>query len=138
MDEVLLDTDILSEVLKRKDQQVLAATKQYLTMHQRLAYSAMTVYEIIRGMRARAATRQLSEFLKLVNTSDVLPVSMPVLMRAGELWAEARNAGHPHNDADLIIASTALETGLVLVTGNANHFSWINGLQMSDWRVTTP
>ena len=98
----------------------------------------MTVYEIIRGMRARAATRQLSEFLKLVNTSDVLPVSMPVLMRAGELWAEARNAGHPRNDADLIIASTALETGRILVTGNANHFSWINGLQMSDWRVITP
>lgn len=30
MDESLLDTDILSEVLKRKDQQVLAAARQYL------------------------------------------------------------------------------------------------------------
>ena len=58
MDETLLDTDILSEVLKKKDQQVLANARQYLAEHGRLAFSAMTVYEIVRGMRAKHATRQ--------------------------------------------------------------------------------
>jgi len=50
MDEALLDTDILSEVLKRKDRRVLATARQYLAQHQRLAFSAITVYEIIRGL----------------------------------------------------------------------------------------
>lgn len=38
MDEAPLDTDLLSEVLKQKDQQVLAAARQYLAQHQRLAF----------------------------------------------------------------------------------------------------
>src|SRR5437762_2301582 len=111
MNEALLDTDILSEVLKRKDKHVLAAARQYLAAHQRLAFSAITAYEIIRGLRANRARRQLAEFLRTLGTSDVFPVSMPVLMRAAELWVEARANGHPHDDADLIIAATALESG---------------------------
>ena len=138
MDEAILDTDILSEVLKRKDQQVLGHAQQYLATHQRFAFSAITLYEIIRGMRANRATRQLNDFLKTVGTSDVYPVSIPVLMRAAELWAEGRNGGHPHEDADLIIAATALDAQRVLVTGNANHYTWINGLQIADWRQPIP
>jgi len=138
MDESLLDTDILSEVLKKKDRQVLTAARDYLAQHQRLAFSAFTVYEIVRGMRVRKAGRQLTQFLNTVSTSDVFPVGMPVLMRAAELWSEARDGGHPHNDADLIIAAAALEEDRVLVTGNTNHFAWINGLRLADWRQPQP
>ena len=134
MEEAILDTDMLSEVLKRKDTVVLSNAERYLGEHQRMAFSAMTVFEIIRGMRANRATRQVVEFLKSVETSDVFPVSLPVLMRAADLWAEGRNGGHPHNDADLIIAATALETQRVLVTGNTSHYSWITGLRLADWR----
>ncbi|HEY5315907.1 MAG TPA: type II toxin-antitoxin system VapC family toxin [Pirellulales bacterium] len=138
MDAALLDTDVLSEVLKRKDQQVLRTARQYLAEHQRFAFSAITVYEIIRGMLANAATRQLAGFLKTAETSEVLPASLPVLMRAANLWADARNGGHPRDDADLIIAATALEASRVLVTGNTQHFSWIPGLRLADWRSANP
>ena len=135
MDESLLDTDILSEVLKRKDPQVLTNARQYLTQHQRFAFSEMTVYEIIRGLKAAGATQQLSDFLKTVGTSDVFPVSRSVLMRAADLWVDGRTGGHPHDDADLIIAATALETQRVLVTGNTSHYAWIKNLQLADWRL---
>ena len=135
MDEALLDTDILSEVLKRKNQHVLAKARQYLTAHPRLAFSAITAYEIIRGLRARRATRQFAGFLTTVGTSEVFPVSMPVLMRAAELWADARSGGHPQDDADLIIAATALEQGRMLITGNTPHFSWIPGIRLDNWRL---
>lgn len=134
MDEALLDTDILSEVLKRKDRRILAKAGQYLAEHRRFAFSSITAYEIVRGMRATRAMRQLSEFLKIVGTSDVFPVNMAVLMRAAELWAEAHRSGQPHDDADLIIAATALETGRILVTGNTDHFAWISGLTLENWR----
>jgi tRNA(fMet)-specific endonuclease VapC len=134
MDEALLDTDILSEVLKRKDRQVLAKARRYLAQDQRLAFSAITAYEITRGLRAKRVTRQLAGFLKIVSTSEVFPVGMPVLMRAAEMWADASAAGHPQNDADLIIAPTALEADRVLVTGNTPHFAWIAGLRLDDWR----
>ena len=138
MDEALLDTDIMSEILKAKNQQVLGLAQQYLDQHQRFAFSAITLYEILRGLRASQATRALNAFLKLVGNSDVLPVSLPVLYRAADLWADAGKGGYPRNDADLIIAATALESGRVLVTGNGPHFSWIPGLSLADWRSASP
>jgi tRNA(fMet)-specific endonuclease VapC len=134
MDESLLDTDILSEVLKRRDKRVLAKARRYLTQHRRFAFSAITAYEIVRGMRASQASRQLGEFLKTIGTSEVFPVTMPVLLRASELWAEATRLGRPQNDADLIIAATALEHSRVLVTGNTEHFAWIPNLNLQNWR----
>lgn len=98
----------------------------------------MTVYEIVRGLKATHATHQLADFLRTVGTSDVFPVGRPILMRAADLWVDGRAGGHPHDDADLIIAATALETQRVLVTGNTSHYAWINGLNLADWRLTTP
>jgi predicted nucleic acid-binding protein len=37
-------------------------------------------------------------------------------------------------DPDLFIAATALHFRRVLVTGNIDHFSWISGLTIEDWR----
>lgn len=138
MDEAILDTDIMSEVLKARNQQVLNVAQQYLAQHQRFSFSAITLYEILRGLRASQATRGLNAFLTLVGNSEVLPVSLPVLHRAADLWADAGRGGYSRNDADLIIAATALESRRVLVTGNSQHFSWISGLSLADWRAASP
>lgn len=134
MDEALLDTDILSEVLKAKNRRVLNHANEYLAEHDRFCFSAMTFYELIRGVRATNAARQLEAFAKLAASSDLLPVDLATLDRAASLWAEARNGGHPRNDADLIIAATALQANRVLVTGNTSHFAWIQGLRTDNWK----
>ena len=134
MDEALIDTDILSEVLKAKDARVLAKAHQYLNQHGRLAFSAITFYEVVRGMVVTRATKQLANFLRTAGNADVMPVSLPILVRAADLWAAAGTSGYPRDDADLIIAATALEVGRVLVTGNTTHFNWIPGLRIEDWR----
>lgn len=134
MDATLLDTDMLSEVLKRKNPQILSHARRYLAAHSRLAFSSMTVYEIVRGLKATGATQQLAQFNAVVASSDVIPIDTAILMRAADLWAEGKRGGHPSDDADLIIAATALETGRILITGNTAHYSWISGLAMDDWR----
>lgn len=133
MDAAILDTDVLSELLKGKNARIQSHAREYLAEHQRLAFSALTAYEIMRGLHASAAARQLDRFSTLISTSEVLEVTMTVLSRAAELWAEATQGGHPRNDADLIIAATALTGGRVLVTGNTRHFDWIAGLVLTDW-----
>ena len=66
---------------------------------------------------------------------QIIPdVEMPVLDRAADLWIEARAGGHPREDVDLIIASTALVHDLTLVTANTKHFDWIAGLKFDNWR----
>ena len=134
MDEAILDTDILSEVLKGKDAQVAANARVYLSQHGRLAFSTMSYYEILRGIQANRATRLMQSFQQTAAGADLLPISVPVLERAAQLWVSANAGGHPRGDADLIIAATALEVGRVLVTGNTQHFSWIPGLRIEDWR----
>ena len=68
MDSTLLDTDMLSEILKKRDQNVTAAARTYLLHHRRFAFSAMTQYEVVRGMKSTGAVRQLSSFLATAGT----------------------------------------------------------------------
>jgi tRNA(fMet)-specific endonuclease VapC len=54
----LLDTDVLSEVLKQHDGNVLQAAWAYLDEWRRFTFSVLTHYEILRGLRAKGAVRQ--------------------------------------------------------------------------------
>src|SRR6478752_4651035 len=131
MPPVLLDTDILSELIKRRNPAVQQHALAYSRQQGRLAFSAMTRYEVVRGYAQRAATIQLARFAAFCQRSLILSITDIVLDRAADLWAFARNHGHPHNDADLIIAATALEDSRSLVTGNTPHFAWIPGLVLT-------
>jgi predicted nucleic acid-binding protein len=99
-----------------------------------LAISAITKYEVVRGYRDNGAKTQLARFEQFCNQAIVYPLSDSILDRAANIWVIGRRGGHPHADADLMIADTALEYGRTLVTGNTSHFSWIPGLTLKDWR----
>jgi len=131
----LLDTDTLSEVLKQRHPVVVQKASAYLQQHQQFAFSSVTRYEVVRGLKAKRATRQLQRFATFCQHSLIFAITDAVLNRAADLWVVAHKAGLPRNDADLISAATALEHGRELVTGNTAHFSWIPGLALEDWRV---
>ena len=131
----LLDTDILSEFLKQKNPAVLKNAADYLADFQQFAISAMTRYEVMRGLKDKGASHQLKKFEQFCQHAEVFPITDEVLDRTSDLWVEARKGGHPRRDPDLIIAATALEHGRVLVTGNTSDFAWIPGLIIEDWRV---
>ena len=131
---MLLDTDILSEVIKQRHPTVNLKAAEYLAAHGQFAFSALSRFEIERGYKEKQATQQLARFATFCRHSLVLAISDPILDRAGDLWAFARRHGQPHGDADVIIAATALEMQYVLVTGNTAHFSWIPELQIANWR----
>jgi predicted nucleic acid-binding protein len=134
MQPALLDTDILSEVLKKKNPAVLQKAAAYLTLHQRFSISAITRYEVLRGLKDKNAVRQLKNFATFCQNVEVFPITDDILDRTSDLWVEARRGGHAHRDPDLIIAATALLHRRVLVTGNTPHFNWIQGLDIEDWR----
>ena len=134
MPPALLDTDMLSELIKLRNTNVRQKALAYAQQHGQLAFSAITRYEITRGYKDQNATAQMARFATFCQHSIVLPVTEAIFDRAADLWVLARQGGHPRNDADLIIAATALEHGRVLVTGNAAHFTWIPGLAIEDWR----
>ncbi len=136
MDASLLDTDILTEVFKLRNQTVAANAAAYLQQHGQLAMSAMTWFEVIRGLRHKRASKSLKRFELLCAQMLIIPISGDVLDATADLWVDARDGGHPQRDADLIIAATALVHNRTLVTGNTPHFQWISGLPITNWRVT--
>ena len=62
MPPALLDTDTLSEVMKGRDPQVQRRARQYLASYGCFTFSIITRYEILRGLKAKGATRQIATF----------------------------------------------------------------------------
>jgi tRNA(fMet)-specific endonuclease VapC len=106
----------------------------YLKAHQQFSFSAITRYEVMRGLKSKAASRQLQQFQTFCQHSTILQLSDAIFDRAGDLWVATHSVGRPKGDADLLIAATALIHGFTLVTGNVNDFAWIPGLTIEDWR----
>ena len=134
MNAAILDANTLSEVLKRRDPVVLQNARIYLAQHPQFTFSAFTRYEVRRGYLSRKASARLQRFEVICQNSVIYPISDDVPDQAAVLWADARTRGLPDNDANLIIAATALIQGRTLVTGNTSHFAWIPGLQLADCR----
>ncbi len=62
-----------------------------------------------------------------------IPLQGAVMERFGQLKASLEKQGERLADADLLIAATALENNLTLVTGNLKHFQRVQGLKMESW-----
>ena len=107
----------------------------YLATYSSASISMLTYYEIKHGLLFRDAHRQLSNFQHLVQTTDVLPLSISIVDMAAEIYATLRRQGKTIGHVDLLIGCTALESGIALATNNVRHFSHIPGLEVVNWTV---
>ncbi|MGI0016579.1 MAG: type II toxin-antitoxin system VapC family toxin [Nitrososphaera sp.] len=130
--KALLDTDILSALL-RQQPAVVSRAIQYLSVFPQYTFSLITRYEILRGLKAKDAKKQLMAFDAFCQSSEILPVTEAIISRASDLYADLHQRGQLIGDADILIAATALEYGLMLSTNNENHFSRVSGLTIDNW-----
>ena len=134
MSEALLDTDILADLILFRNSRLQRRVGAYTSRVGPLTFSAVTRYAVLCGFKEKNAAPQLSQFLNLCQYAVILPITERILDRASDLWAIAQACSSSCNDADLIIAATALESDRVLITGNHSQYSWIPELQIKDWR----
>ncbi len=130
--KALLDTDIISYLTKR-NLKVAAQARKYEAIHGWLTISMMTRYEVLSGLMAKSATGQLLRFEQFCSRHEVLDLTDEIVIRAARIYADLSNRGTLIGDADILIAATALEHGLVLVTNNERHFNRVVGLQVENW-----
>ena len=132
----LIDTDVLSAM--RREERNPAVAKW--TLNQRttdLYLSVVSIGEIERGIvrqrtRNPAFARALADWLDSVIVlygERMLDINLATIRRWGRLCAELNHAG-----SDLLIAATALEHGLSVVTRNVRHFQ-PTGVKLIDPRV---
>lgn len=130
----LLDTDILSELFKGNNL-VKARASEYISEHGRLTISLITKYEILKGLKAKKAQRQIEAFNKFCTMNIVLPITDNVIVTASDIYASLKEKGAIISDADILVAAIAITNSLVLVSNNTDHFSRIEGLQLSNWKI---
>lgn len=131
----LLDTDILSELFKG-NHTVKIRTEEYINEHHRLTISHITKYEILKGLKAKRARKQVDAFILFCKANDVLPITDDVILKAADIYATLREQGTIISDADILVASIAITNNLVLVTNNTNHFSRIQDLRLDNWKFS--
>jgi tRNA(fMet)-specific endonuclease VapC len=133
----LLDTDILSNLLKRTPSPTLIGRLAAVPVEQQFT-SSITLGELVYGA-ARLGTRggMLLDLIEqtLLPNLPVLPFDVAAARRYGTLRAELERQGTPLAEADLRIAAIALARGLTVVTGNVRHFQRVPGLAVENWLV---
>ena len=98
-----------------------------------LSIFIITRYEILRGLKAKRATAQLTQFDILCDSLQIFPIADSIIVRAADIYAALRQNGQLIGDADILIAATALEHGFVLATNNEKHHGYIAGLILDNW-----
>lgn len=132
----LLDTDVLSALLRRSPV-VLRRAHGYVGVHRRLTFSVITRYEIMRGLKARDASRQQDAFEDFCAANVVLPLTDAVVVTAADIYADLHRRGDLIGDADIPIAATAMVEERALVTNNRRHFDRVQGLSVDNWLEDT-
>ena len=123
----LLDTCVVSELTKPKPNPELAFW--FASEHgEDLYLSAITMGEIRLGTaqlapgRRRAALTAWTDRLSRSFAGRILPVDEAVAARWAEIAARADRSGKPKPLADGLIAATALQHELTVVTRNVDDF----------------
>jgi tRNA(fMet)-specific endonuclease VapC len=131
----LLDTDILSNLMKRSPSPILIAKLASVPVAQQFT-SSITLGELVYGAhRLEARTDALLERLEktLVPNLPILPFDGAAAYQYGEVRAQLERQGTPIGEADLRIAAIALAHAFTVVTGNVRHFQRVPGLSVENW-----
>lgn len=120
MSDYLLDSGILIRHLR--DYKGYPDLLVRLTDEADILISVVTRFEVVRGMR----DREREATFNLLASLDTVVMTNEIADRAGDIIRSGRARGFIHEDADAIIAATAIQHNLALVTTNAKHFSMHN------------
>lgn len=122
----LVDSDWVADWLGGRSQAVQLLAN---LAGQGLQISLVTYGEIYEGIyfsRDPKASERI--FTRFLQTVPVVPLSKPILRRFARVRGNLRSKGRLIPDADLLIAATALQHNLSLVTRNVRDFQRVPGL----------
>jgi tRNA(fMet)-specific endonuclease VapC len=139
MSRALIDTDIFSEIFKKRDLNVARRALTYQEAHGKCSITVITAMEITSGLYRVRATVQIARFEAMLAGCEVVPFGEDAAVLAGKMDAALRLRGTPIDLNDIMIAAIAVVEGVPLVTGNTAHFETIRdagyGLVIENWRV---
>ena len=119
----LADTNIISELMRPLPYSgVVQWARRVDHAGASFTISAITVDEIIFGLKWRPNASKMVWFTAFLKKAQVLSVNTEIARRAGELRADMARRGTVRQQPDMLIAATAQIHALTLVTRNVRDF----------------
>lgn len=128
MAPMLVDTDVLIWHLRGYPR----ATRR-LDELGTLTLSAVTYFEVLQGMRNKAELAAVKKMLDK-RSAQLLPITEAITQQAIELM-EAITLSHGLRMGDALIAATALDRGLPVLTANVKHFGAVQNLTIEAFEL---
>ncbi len=120
---MLVDTDVLIWHLRG-----YASAARRLDQRGALVLSAISYLEVLQGIRNKAELVAVKKMLDKRHAT-LLPVTEAITLRAVELM-ENLSLSHGLQMGDALIAATAVERRLKVLTANVKHFGAVEGLEV--------
>jgi toxin FitB len=137
----LLDTNILSELRRPKPEARVVAFVAGCPLDQ-LYISVVTLAEIRFGIELVSDPQRRTELqdwltrqVRPLFEGRVLPITEDIMLQWRWLVEEGRKAGHTFSQPDLIIAATARQHGLTVVTRDRSDFDRAQVPVLNPWQV---
>jgi predicted nucleic acid-binding protein len=124
---MLIDTDVLIWYLRGD-----AKARRAIEAARAFSLSVISYMELVQGMRNRAELNALRRSIRAWEARIVY--IDPVISAKAMLYVEEHFLSHSLQMADALIAATAMECGLPLLTGDSRHYGMIKGLDVRVFR----
>ena len=122
---ILVDTEVWIDFFAGADPGAVAVDT--LLQQRRAVLSTITVFELLCGAGNSRQTQQLETLFRLVQTVDV---TVDAARYAARHYTELRQTGSLIGNQDLLLAGTALEYHLPILTRNRQHLERIEDLEV--------
>ena len=131
MTQYLLDTDILSDVIRNPQGRV--ADRIAEVGERAVRTSAIVALELRFGAAKLQSARLTEQVEHAHGALEVMPFEVPADAAYGDLRASLEAAGKPIGAKDMLIAAHCLALGCTLVTDNVREFARVEGLSIENW-----
>ena len=122
---ILIDSDLWIDFFSGADPGARAVER--LLAERRATLSVISVFELACGAQRREQVEQIET---LVSTIEPIQLTQDAARRAGAYYLQLRTQGRLIGSQDLMLAATATERGIAVLTRNHKHFSRIAGLEI--------
>lgn len=129
----LLDTCVISDFIRGE---LGTQTRVKQTPPTDIAISSITVMELRYGLALNPQRAQKIEpaIVSFLASVTILPFNTAEAEQAAQIRAILKTQGQPIGAYDVLIAATALQHNLLMVTANQREFDRVSQLQTENWR----
>jgi predicted nucleic acid-binding protein len=124
---VILDSGPLGRIAHPKaNHEITKWLQDLLTSGATVVLPEIADYEVRRNLLLEGLTKSVARLDDLKKFLMYVPLTTQIMLRAAELWGQARTRGFPtadpkELDADVILAAQAESCGSIVATENLGH-----------------